>query len=44
MSNLRKRLLTLLLLLGLMGAMGVRCFDDSEMIDRHQQKLDDDEE
>lgn len=44
MSNLRKRLLTLLLLLSLMGAMGVRCFDDSKMIDRHEQKLDEEDE
>ena len=44
MSSLSKRILTLLLLLSLFGSMGVRCFDDSEMIDRHQKKLDEDEE
>lgn len=43
-NRLRRRLLILLLLLSLAPAMGVKCFDDSEMIDRHQQKLDEEDE
>ena len=44
MSHFRQRLLTLLLLFSLLGAMGLRCFDDSQLIDRHQQKLDEEDE
>lgn len=44
MSHLRKQLLTSLLLLCLVSAMGLRCHDDSQIIDRHQQKLDQEDE
>jgi len=44
MSRLRRRLFTLLLLLSLVSTMALRCHDDSKMIDRHQQKLDDENE
>lgn len=44
MFRLRKSMLTLLVLLSLATTMAVKCFDDSKMIDRHQQKLDQEDE